>query len=98
MEKWYKTLVKERINTISHLKRLGAAEFRLMDIPLGDALSIMDNAKTADDSLLKLPEPDNEPLLLSLGSSSDDKAHPGFAVEKNMIQQKALVLTRVSFF
>ena len=78
MEKWYKTLVNERINTISHLKRLGAAEFRLMDIPLGDALSIMDNAKTADDSLLKLPESDNEPLLLSLGSSSDDEGSSRF--------------------
>ena len=50
MEKWHKTFKDERVGTISQLKRLGLAEFRLMGVPIGDAMIMMDTAKDAEES------------------------------------------------
>lgn len=48
MDKWFHILKKEKVETIETLKRLQVTDMRLIGIPLGDAVVIVDGAKRAN--------------------------------------------------
>ena len=106
MDKWYATLKLEKVGTIESVKKLCVADFRLIGIPLGDAMVIIESAKKADTlldratmqlipSLIKDEEP---PLPVGQDWNEGCESGAGGGKERREKKKTAEEKARCSFY